>query len=213
MNYSLTAFQEPRGVMRILQFIFAIVAFSTTANFSVDVTFVCATTTNSTRTVSYPFRFSENVCTEKSSNTAFWMSANVSSDAQFYVATGVLSLLYCIFIIAVYTFLDEVYKSKSEVPLADFMLTTILAIFWLSGSAAWSNGTSALKSATDPMYLHNTCHMCNVMTTSFSRLNISLIIGFLNFFLWASDLWFLYKETIWFQGRQATTATAGTPTV
>lgn len=28
------------------------------------------------------------------------------------------------------------------------------------------------------------------------------IIGFLNFFLWASDLWFLYKETPWFQSRQ-----------
>lgn len=94
---------------------------------------------------------------------------------QFYVATGVLSLLYCIFIIAVYAFLDEVYKSKSEIPLADFMLTTILAIFWLSGSAAWSNGTNALKSATDASFLHGSCELCNVSTSSFSRLNISLV--------------------------------------
>lgn len=27
------------------------------------------------------------------------------------------------------------------------------------------------------------------------------LLGYLNFFLWASDLWFLYKETIWFQNR------------
>ena len=27
------------------------------------------------------------------------------------------------------------------------------------------------------------------------------MIGFLNFFLWTSDLWFLYKETVWFQNR------------
>ncbi|KAJ6644382.1 Synaptophysin [Pseudolycoriella hygida] len=212
INYSLSAFQEPRGVMRILQFIFAIVAFSTTANFSVDVKFECASYPNSTRTVSYPFRFSESVCKNKE-NSNVVMAGDLSSDAQFYVATGVLSLLYCIFIIAVYAFIDEVYKSKSEIPLADFMLTTVLAIFWLSGSAAWANGTNALKTATDSRYLANTCHLCTVLTSSFSRLNISLIIGFLNFFLWASDLWFLYKETIWFQGKQANVGNSGTPTV
>ena len=91
------------------------------------------------------------------------------------MATGVLSLLYCVFIIAVYAFLDEIYKSKTEIPLADFMLTTVLAIFWLSGSAAWSNGTSALKQATDQDFLHKACDSCNVWTSSFSRLNISLV--------------------------------------
>lgn len=213
MNYSLAAFQEPRGVMRILQFVFAIVAFSTTTNFSVDVTSTCGAANNITngRSISYPFRFSEPICHEKTQQEIV-ISADVSSDAQFYVATGVLSLLYCIFIIGVYAFVDELYKSKSEIPLADFMLTTVLAIFWLSGSAAWSNGTSALKQVTDPTALATACTTCTVITTSFSKLNISLIIGFLNFFLWASDLWFLYKETIWFQGRQATNA-GGTPTV
>lgn len=103
------------------------------------------------------------------------MSADVSSDAQFFVATGVLSFLYCLFIIIVYAFIDDFYKSKSEIPLADFMLTTILAIFWLSGSAAWSNGTSALKAVTDANALYAVCTQCAVRTTSFSRLNISLV--------------------------------------
>lgn len=91
------------------------------------------------------------------------------------MATGVLSLLYCVFIIAVYAFLDEVYKSKSEIPLADFFLTTVLAIFWLSGSAAWSNGTNALKTVTDVGHLSTTCSSCGVSTSSFSGLNISLV--------------------------------------
>lgn len=46
------------------------------------------------------------------------MSADVSSDAQFFVATSVLSVLYCIFIAAVYAVIDEIYTSKPEVPLA-----------------------------------------------------------------------------------------------
>lgn len=84
------------------------------------------------------------------------------------------------------------------------MLTTILAIFWLSGSAAWANGTSALKTATDASTIQELCGKAiySVYTSSFSRLNISLLFGFLNFFLWASDLWFLYKETYWFKERQ-----------
>merc|ERR1712008_203523 len=42
---------------------------------------------------------------------------------------------------------------------------------------------------------------CTVdFTGNFNKANISIIVGFLNFFLWASNLWFLYKETSWFSG-------------
>lgn len=91
------------------------------------------------------------------------------------------------------------------------MLTTILAIFWLSGSAAWANGTTGMKTATDTTSLSNTCAGCTFIVSSFSSLNISILFGFLNFFLWASDLWFLYKETVWFQSRSGTSGT--TPTI
>lgn len=37
------------------------------------------------------------------------------------------------------------------------------------------------------------------------------LLGYLNFFLWASDLWFLYKETIWFQNRNGVPAMASSP--
>ncbi|XP_055683890.1 synaptophysin-like [Lutzomyia longipalpis] len=209
VSYTLAPFQEPRGVMRILQFIFAICAFATTVNFSTTLTMQNCDLKNETRSfdLEYPFRFAATLC--RVGDTDKSVSAIVSSDAQFFVATGVLSLLYCIFIIVVYAFIDELYKSKTEIPLADFMLTTVLAVFWLSGSAAWANGTNALKSVTDPTDIRTLCgnlNSCMVTVGSFSRLNISLIFGFLNFFLWASDLWFLYKETIWFQSRQAATS-------
>lgn len=186
--------------------------------------------------IDYPFSFSEKVCTSGPVGTEpVYISADMSSDSQFFVATGVLSMLYCLFIIAVYGFVDQMYKDKPEFPMADFILTTLLAIFWLSGSAAWSNGTSSLKSMTDiDLVKHCSADYknCEYMRTSFSSLNISLVshtlrltsgveclgqrwvrltlivspnalqlLGYLNFFLWASDLWFLYKETMWFQNR------------
>ncbi len=122
MNYSLTAFQEPRGVMRILQLvslkkslineyywdalkhffffsfvytqIFAIVAFSTTANFSVDVDFTCVPAANSTsKTIEYPFRFRHEVCIDKSTKEPFPLAADVSSDAQVETLTNIVGCI------------------------------------------------------------------------------------------------------------------------
>ena len=88
------------------------------------------------------------------------------------------------------------------------MLTTILAVLWLSSSAAWANSTSALKNVLDPQYAVMKCKSCLAHNSGFSGLHVSLILGFLNFFLWASNLWFVYKETYWFQTRQGPTQTA-----
>lgn len=234
INYSLAAFQEPRGVMRLCQFVsnkkfffifflkinsiffyffpqlFAICAFATTVNFDATVSTKCGSEKVSEFTFSYPFDINEGIC-KTSDNKTHQILVDVASDAQFFVATGVLSLMYCIFIIAVYAFVDDFYKSKSEIPLADFALTVILAIFWLSGSAAWANGTSALKSTIDVNAIGKICTNCTIVAGAFTKLNISLIFGFLNFFLWAAGLWFLYKETIFFQGRQTGTADQSWP--
>lgn len=96
----------------------------TTLNFESDVNFDCQKPVASVTklTIDYPFRFDQGVCpkapTAGSQNSTYILKGDVSSDAQFFVATGVLSILYCIFIVAVYTVIDEIYKSKSEIPLA-----------------------------------------------------------------------------------------------
>lgn len=129
--------------------------------------------------IDYPFSYSEKVCySGEVGAKPIYISGDMSSDSQFFVATGVLSLLYCIFIIAVYGFFDQMYKDKPEFPMADFILTTLLAIFWLSGSAAWSNGTSALKSMTDvdlTLYCSPDFKNCIYSRSSFSGLNVSLV--------------------------------------
>lgn len=137
----------------------------------------CGNSMNMSAVIDYPFAYSEKVCSQ--GEKPVYIAGDMSSDSQFYVATGVLSMLYCIFIIAVYGFVDQMYKDKQEFPMADFMLTTILAIFWLSGSAAWSNGTSALKSMTDvDLAVHCSAEFsknCTYIRSGFSSLNISLV--------------------------------------
>lgn len=123
----------------------------------------------------YPYRFYENVCLAQGNNSYYAVTADVSNDARFFVATGVLSMLYAIFIIFVYGYLDELYKSKMEIPMADFMLTTIFAILWLSASAAWANGSLVLKNVFDPDVVRSKCNHCIISNSGFNGLNTSIV--------------------------------------
>ncbi|CRL04364.1 CLUMA_CG017457, isoform A [Clunio marinus] len=201
-SYKFDVFHEPRGVMRILQLIFAIWGFFACRDFSVTLDMDCNDAIFKKRyEIEYPFEFGEHICKKKSENMTLFLSVDSSTGAQFFVITAVLSVLYALFIIFVYAYLDEMYKSKPEFPMADFALTAILAFFWLVGTFGFSSGGSALKKTFDENFIGVQCASCVPKTSSFTDLSIALMIGFLNFFLWTSDLWFLYKETIWFQQR------------
>ncbi|XP_023714593.1 synaptophysin-like protein 2 isoform X2 [Cryptotermes secundus] len=211
MSMNFGVFKEPRGLMRILQFIFSICAFASTTGFSsfVAITVACDKEEHEYRLeYSYPFRLDRVECkiANCSTNDSLHLFGDFSSDAQFFVATGVLSFLYCIGIAVVYIMFDAVYQNNGLLPLADFFLTVTLAVFWLSGSAAWANGLNGLKGTLHSISDSSQCKkICKVIKIgSFSELTISVIFGFLNFFLWASDLWFLYKETPWFKLKQST---------
>jgi hypothetical protein len=229
--------KEPRGFMRILQWIFAILAFATCSHFSTYMQYsvVCQhNVTNATvvrHVATYPFNLgaSHSVpvsCPGISPAPAqtFTQSppGDFSSDAQFFVFTGVISFLSTMAILAVYVFFSSVYAGEDKkAPMIDFCFTVVMAVFWLSASAAWANGLIAMKSvmAGDWIFtdknsacfktaenrpFNTSVASCSVdYMGSYSGANVSVIFGFLNFFLWAANLWFLYKETTWFSGRAA----------
>lgn len=112
-------------------------ALYTTLNFESEVNFDCQPKPVKTLKIDYPFRFGDNVCAKATpsgaapgSNNTLFLSGDVSSDAQFFIATGFLSIIYCIFIVAVYTIIDEFYKSKPEIPLA------VSKIKWMAQSSS-----------------------------------------------------------------------------
>ncbi|XP_056645039.1 synaptoporin-like [Diorhabda sublineata] len=205
MDLNLSVFQEPRGVMRVLHFIFSICAFATITGYTGYLKSGCIDQAEQRDSFSYPF---EIIITKEMENKKFCnvtIAGDFSSDAKFFVTSGVLAMLYSLAIIFVYIKMDKTYKSDTKAPLIDFMVTVLLSVLWLSSSAAWANGLTGLKSETNPHIQDAACKDCYFISTSFSSLNISVIFGFLNFFLWAADLWFIYKETSWFQGNQRQT--------
>lgn len=208
MDLNLSVFQEPRGVMRVLHFIFSICAFATITGYTGYLKSGCDDKPEEIDPFSYPFEIIFNKVMENTDH--FYCNVTIagdfSSDAKFFVTSGVLAMLYSLVIIFVYIKMDKTYKSDTKAPLIDFMVTVLLAVLWLSSSAAWANGLTGLKSETNPQIPPGSeCKGCYFISNSFSSLNISVIFGFLNFFLWAADLWFIYKETSWFQGNQRQT--------
>jgi len=219
--------KEPRGFIKCLQFIFTICAFATTTSFVSTFSFIvnCSNSTSIstvTGTVQYDFRLDqmqllENVCGKDEQINVF---GNASSDSQFFVAIGVLSWLFVIAALVMYTLLHTTYAGNQLIPVLDCGFHVVLSVLWLAAGSAWANSLRALKTATAFATLsQENAHLCQAPLQScapkhgpdYSKLDISIILGFLNMFLFAANIWFLYKETSFFKGPPASLPPQGVP--
>jgi len=219
--------KEPRGLLRVVQWLFAVLAFSTACHYSTVLTLTptCAKDKDGSKpdpisvSISYPFRLNsyptwkyKEMCDLKDamkdgkSIYDIEFPGNFSSDAEFFVFTGVVAWLYCFASLAVYVFFNHLYVDQQKnYPKVDFVMTALLGMFWLAGSAAWANGLNGLKNvcsglSTVAMLCQEDSVECSSSCSQFTEGNISVLLGFLNCFLWTTNLWFLYKETKWFTG-------------
>uniref|UniRef100_A0A5S6R5C0 MARVEL domain-containing protein n=1 Tax=Trichuris muris TaxID=70415 RepID=A0A5S6R5C0_TRIMR len=220
--------KEPLGFIRVIEFPMVILAFATTAGYAASmlVQYSCFGEKEYSNEYhldwSYPFDLpvyglASNFCDPKS-QTVYPFGEGAVSQSQFFVCTGILSFLYILGILCVYLFQLEKYETDNRWPVVDFLITVVLAIFWFIASCAWAAGVSTLKSITDPMTVKvklisisvlcaSKDHACAFPTEwNYASLNVSLIAGFACFFLFASNLWFIWKETEWFKSRQPPSA-------
>ncbi|VDM02715.1 unnamed protein product [Schistocephalus solidus] len=133
------------------------------------------------------------------------MFGDYAASAQFFVFVGVISFLYCVAMLLLYTVLRNHYDSDDRIKKADFLSSSFVVLLWFLASIVWASGVDQLKRYTSEQVLQkelcgeaNDCHVETLQT--YAGLNISLVFGFANIALWASSLWFLWKETPWFQG-------------
>lgn len=231
-KFSIEVLKEPRGILRLLQWIFSLLAFATCSHYStVLILSISCVKPGETppppipRVISYPFRVNEQprvvfggwcgLPPGEANKTHIYdvtFPGNFASDSEFFVFTGVICWLFCFVSLAVYLFYGSIYSDdQKNYPKVDFVTSALMAIFWLAGSAAWANSLSGLKRVcSDISKTTLVCQQlesvtCESSCSRFSEGNISVLIGFLNCFLWSANLWFLYKETTWFKGgNQAT---------
>ncbi|XP_069141774.1 synaptophysin-like [Argopecten irradians] len=216
------ALKEPRGFIKILQWILSIFAFATTTSVNTELGFYakCPTGMDSVRqsaTVSYPFRIEDQVyhyplCMNSSDTQDVVAGSYVggsASAAEFYVFVGVIVFLYCMAALILYIFFDDQYRKNNYFSIGDFVVSCVLTVLWLISSAAWAQGLVNLKYDTDlaESDLYRRIPDCvqygciQDVLPNFASLNVSIIFGFLNMVVWGGNLWFLYKETPWFKVR------------
>ncbi|XP_061158595.1 synaptophysin a isoform X2 [Syngnathus typhle] len=150
----------PLGFIKILQWFFSILAFSTCGSYSgmLRMSVECKNRTDSDLSIEvefeYPFRlhhvyFDAPTC--KGGNTErLFLVGDYSSSAEFFVTIGVFAFLYATAALSVYVFFFEKYKENNKGPLVDLGVSAVFAFMWLVSSAAWAKGLSDVKTATDP---------------------------------------------------------------
>lgn len=233
-NFSIEPLKEPKGFIKVIQWILAIFAFATTTSVDtfLEVTARGCTDPNNAITervdIAYPFDIQKSYFTTPLCNRTSTTEVNKvnllegsRSSAEFYVFFGVMVFLYCIAALVVYLFFEELYRRSNVWAIVDFVVSAVITLLWLISSSAWAQGLVNLKFYTDlnkcGLFSRiETCSKENCIQTefpNFGSLNASVIFGFLNMLVWAGNLWFLYKETPWFKSRSEGTpqGTGGLP--
>ncbi|KAF0035219.1 hypothetical protein F2P81_012977 [Scophthalmus maximus] len=208
----------PLGFIRVLEWLFAIFAFATCGGYSgqLRVSVDCMERASSNLSIgidfAYPFRlhqvsFEAPMC-EGTRRELVFLIGDYSSSAEFFVTIAVFAFLYSLMATVVYVFFKNKYHENNRGPLIDFVVTVVFSFMWLVSSSAWAKALSDVKVATDPDEVQLLISACKVLTnrcgsvhgSHWSGLNTSVAFGFLNFVLWAGNIWFVFKETGWHKG-------------
>ncbi|XP_048966983.1 synaptophysin-like protein 2 [Canis lupus dingo] len=158
----------------------------------------------------YPFRLNRvqyemPLCDDDSTSKIMHLMGDFSAPAEFFVTLGIFSFFYTMAALVLYLRFHNLYTENRRFPLVDFCVTVSFTFFWLVAAAAWGKGLTDIKGATRPSSLTaamSVCHgeeaVCSAgATPSMGLANISVLFGFINFFLWAGNCWFVFKETPW----------------
>ncbi|XP_034528903.1 synaptophysin-like protein 1 [Notolabrus celidotus] len=213
LNFS--PLKEPLGFIKLVEWLTAVFAFGSCGGFSGKniLSVLCGDGRNETLNANfhYPFRLSQvplidgNTTVCNHSVTLTHMVGDSASSAEFFVGVAIICFLQSMVALLVYLGYMHIYKNSEFGPILDFVVTAILVFLWLVSSSAWAKGLQNVKYATDTEGLSATLDLCKdggitCEVTEYANLrtlNISVVFGFLNMFVWAINAWFVYKETRW----------------
>ncbi|XP_041437934.1 synaptophysin-like protein 2 [Xenopus laevis] len=205
--------EEPLGFIKLLEWLFAIFAFGSCESYSGETAATVMYPRQELHSVPptyifflswlYRQRYEMPDC-EDIERRILHLTGDFSAPAEFFVTMGVFAFLYSMFALVIYLRFHEEYTKIRRVPIVDLCVTGAFAFLWLVAASAWGKGLMDVKVVTQPSSLVSSmplCQMekdtCNAASSPYFALaNLSVLFGFLNFLIWAANIWFVFKETM-----------------
>ena len=98
---------------------------------------------------SYPYNLKDTPITRLNGTQKTLSTTNdVKPSAEFFVFTGVTSMLLSLAFAVIYVLLDRQYRNDERLPIVDLTITVIWTIFWIAGSSAWAQGVNNIRALT-----------------------------------------------------------------
>lgn len=176
--------KEPRGFIRLLQVLFSILAWSTTARFStssilhvdcppgesIDRQSLLNSTFSVEFKIAYPFDL-RNVEVQSPFNCSDVQDTSVvtvndsfpidfSATSMLYVAICALSLFYALASAVYYCVFTARYETNPLAPMVDLCITLLFTIAWVAITCTWALNVSDLKHFTHPNYFKEYLSIC-----------------------------------------------------
>jgi len=143
------------------------------------------------------------------------LGVSETSSTQFFMVIAVFCFLYSLCTLAYYVLFEVDKPAGSQIPntgvltppVIDFCIGTFWAFFWFCAACAQASAVHRIKEGTDVEKLVKDIQQCIGSFTctaqhaaKYANLTVSILMGFLNCFVWAGNMWFLWKETPWHRG-------------
>lgn len=171
---------EPRGLIRVLQFIFAIFAFATACSGSSSVLISYQNTNNSiSASWWYPYNLPNTPITLPIvglPSISISDTNDVKPSAEFFVFVGTTSMIIALAFSIMYVCFDHQYRNNQMIPIVDLFITLIWSIFWVAGSIAWAKGVSNLRAETDIDQIGQRSTICAPTVTCTGIQSTSLLL-------------------------------------
>ncbi|KAF1758295.1 hypothetical protein GCK72_014753 [Caenorhabditis remanei] len=209
-HINLAAFKFPLGFIRIIQFIFIIIAIAAVNSWGVKVEYNCKSPANVSMTnfqEVYTFSLSKIKFTGcDSQKYDMWNGEDsAGGSAGFFYFVNVTALIYVIFICFVYVIFWGIYQTEKRLPLVDLGATALFFVLFFFCSSIWWAGANTIGTATSDERLKEIFQRkewVNQSATYSNRdvnngqLAISVLANWVCVLCFAFNCWFIYKEVV-----------------
>ncbi|KAJ1367943.1 hypothetical protein KIN20_028972 [Parelaphostrongylus tenuis] len=207
---NLAIFKYPLGFIRLVEFVFIVIAIAAVNSWSLTLNYNCPGNTTHKAEISTFSLGSATIEDCKGTTSPLWTSDDsVGGSAGFFYFVNVAALVYVLMITFVYVVFWPLYEAEKRVALADLAITALFFVLFFFCSASWWAASNTLGFASSDEHVTelmkgNTAfwkdqkeqQMSFSTHVSNGKLVVSVLSDWVCVFTFAMNCWFIWKEVV-----------------